>query len=61
MKEKPCFQETGRGWWNESQVAQTIRTNSGGGGLIANLVLEKQHELSESDRNAESGGASRKL
>lgn len=42
---KPCFQETGFGWWNESQIAQTIRTNVGGGGMLANIVIEEDENI----------------
>lgn len=27
---KPCFQNTGFGWWKESQIAETLRTPAGG-------------------------------
>ena len=33
-----CFQNTGQGWWNESDVGATIRTPCGGDSLKANLV-----------------------
>jgi DNA (cytosine-5)-methyltransferase 1 len=32
------FQNTGHGWWNESDCAQTLRTPDGGGSLEANVV-----------------------
>lgn len=32
------FQNTGRGWWNESGVAATVRTPCGGDSTKANLV-----------------------
>lgn len=32
------FQNTGHGWWNESPVAQTIRTPDGSGSMEANVV-----------------------
>lgn len=32
------FQNTGHGWWNESDTAQTIRTPDGGGSMEANVV-----------------------
>ena len=35
------FQNTGQGWWNESDVAQTIRTPEGSGSLEANIVAFK--------------------
>ena len=34
-----CVQNTGQGWWNESEVAQTLRTPCGGDGTKANLVI----------------------
>jgi len=33
------FQNTGQGWWNESGLAQTLRTPKGGDSTKANLVL----------------------
>ena len=33
-----CFQNTGQGWWNESQSAATVRTPSGGDSTKANLI-----------------------
>jgi DNA (cytosine-5)-methyltransferase 1 len=33
-----CFQNTGQGWWNESEVGATIRTPCGGDSVKANLV-----------------------
>ena len=33
-----CFQNTGHGWWNESEVAATLRTPCGGDSVKANLV-----------------------
>lgn len=34
------YQNTGRGWWNESEVCETIRTPCGGDAMKANLVVE---------------------
>ena len=34
-----CFQNTGHGWWNQDEVAQTLRTPCGGDSMKANLVL----------------------
>lgn len=34
-----CCQNTGQGWWNESQTAATIRTPCGGDSTKANLVI----------------------
>ena len=33
-----CFQNTGRGWWNEDIAAQTLRTPAGEDSMKANLV-----------------------
>ena len=33
-----CFQNTGQGWWNESDVGATLRTPCGGDSAKANLV-----------------------
>ena len=33
-----CFQNTGQGWWNESDVGATLRTPCGGDSVKANLV-----------------------
>jgi DNA (cytosine-5)-methyltransferase 1 len=35
-----CFQNTGIGWWNESDVGATIRTPCGGDSTLANVVVE---------------------
>jgi len=32
------FQNTGHGWWNETPVAQSIRTPEGGGSMEANVI-----------------------
>lgn len=34
------YQNTGRGWWNESTVCETLRTPCGGDSTKANLVVE---------------------
>lgn len=34
-----CVQNTGRGWWNEGEVAETLRTPCGGDSTKANLVV----------------------
>lgn len=34
------FQNTGRGWWNESGVGATLRTPCGGDATLANVVVE---------------------
>lgn len=33
------FQNTGQGWWNESQIGQTLRTPCGGDSTLANVVV----------------------
>lgn len=33
------FQNTGRGWWNRCETAETLRTPCGGDSTKANLVL----------------------
>lgn len=37
-----CMQNTGQGWWNESQIGATLRTPSGGYSTKANLVVTYQ-------------------
>lgn len=37
-----CMQNTGQGWWNESQIGATLRTPSGGDSTKANLVVTYQ-------------------
>jgi DNA (cytosine-5)-methyltransferase 1 len=37
------FQNTGHGWWNESPVAQTIRTPDGSGSMEANVEAVVSH------------------
>lgn len=36
-----CFQNTGQGWWNKSDVGATLRTPCGGDSTKANLVMEE--------------------
>lgn len=36
---KRGYQETGFGWWKESEIAETIRTPVGGGGMMANVIV----------------------
>lgn len=38
-----CFQNTGHGWWNEGEIAQTLRTACGGDRIKANLIAEVQN------------------
>lgn len=37
-----CFQNTGQGWWNEDDIAETLRTPCGGDSMKANLVLTEK-------------------
>lgn len=48
-----CFQNTGQGWWNESDVGATIRTPCGGGAVKANLVaaVDCRNGVENSDIN----------
>jgi DNA (cytosine-5)-methyltransferase 1 len=39
-----CFQNTGRGWWNESEVAATVRTPCGGDSVKANLAVQDTYQ-----------------
>lgn len=34
-----CVQNTGQGWWNEGEVAETLRTPCGGDSTKANLIV----------------------
>lgn len=34
-----CVQNTGRGWWNQGDIAETLRTPTGGDSTKANLVV----------------------
>lgn len=42
-----CCQNTGRGWWNEGEVAETLRTPCGGDSTKANLVVFAQNQRDE--------------
>jgi site-specific DNA-cytosine methylase len=37
------FQNTGQGWWNEADTAQTLRTPCGGDSTLANVVCTTGH------------------
>lgn len=50
------FQNTGHGWWNESDVAQTIRTPDGGGSMEANVIA---HALRADGFDASEDGTGR--
>ena len=34
------YQNTGHGWWTESNVCETLRTPCGGDSMKANLIVE---------------------
>ena len=52
----PAFQNTGQGWWNESQTAQTLRDSSAGGASHANIVA---HSLKAGGFDASEDGTGR--
>lgn len=63
-----CFQNTGKGWWNESYVGATIRTPCGGDSVKANLVVavdvrngKENEEINGTLQAKESGGTSLNL
>ena len=39
-RNRACFQNTGFGWWNSGEIAETLRTPVGGDSVKANLVVE---------------------
>ena len=60
-----CYQNTGRGWWNEADVGATLRTPCGGDSVKANLVTSvdcwngyENNELSGTIQAKENGGQS---
>lgn len=50
------FQNTGQGWWNQRDVAQSIRSSSGGGSYEANVVA---HSLRADGFDASEDGTGR--
>ena len=46
-----CAQNTGQGWWNESDIAQTLRTPCGGDSTKANIVVKYQERGLEVEEN----------
>ena len=48
-----CYQNTGRGWWNEARVAETLRTPCGGDATKANLVIERPSAICLQGNNAD--------
>ena len=50
-----CCQNTGQGWWNQGEIAQTLRTPCGGDATKANLVV---YDMQRIGQNGESGKAS---
>jgi DNA (cytosine-5)-methyltransferase 1 len=51
------FQNTGHGWWNESPVAQTIRTPEGGGSMEANVIAIQDAAMPREKRQHGMGDA----
>jgi DNA (cytosine-5)-methyltransferase 1 len=51
-----CFQNTGQGWWNESEIGATIRTPCGGDSAKANLVaaVDCRNGVEDPELNASS-------
>ena len=59
------YQNTGRGWWNDGEIAETLRTPCGGDATKANLVvaldcrnMEQNVELSATLQAKSNGGQS---
>ncbi len=50
------FQNTGQGWWNQSDVGQSVRTPKGSGSLEANIVA---HTLRGEGHDASEDGTGR--
>lgn len=50
-----CCQNTGQGWWNQGEIAQTLRTPCGGDSTKANLVV---YDMQRIGQYGESGKAS---
>ena len=50
-----CCQNTGQGWWNQGDIAQTLRTPCGGDSTKANLVV---YDMQRIGQYSESGKAS---
>lgn len=42
IEEHKTFQNTGQGWWNDEDIAATLRTPCGGDSTKANVVVENQ-------------------
>lgn len=55
-----CFQNTGQGWWNESDTGATVRTPCGGDSTKANLVtaVDCRNGVEDADVNASLQAAS---
>jgi len=49
IEEVGCFQNTGRGWWNEGWTAETLRTPCGGDSTKSNLVAVMINQGTETD------------
>ena len=52
-----CFQNTGQGWWNQKDVAETLRTPCGGDSMKANLVLLKGEHYEQCEMPESMGSA----
>jgi DNA (cytosine-5)-methyltransferase 1 len=50
------FQNTGIGWWNESNIGATLRTPCGGDSMKANLVLVAAVDCRNGTENPETNG-----
>lgn len=46
-----CVQNTGFGWWNQSEVGATLRTPCGGDAMKANLVCESVVAFTQNQRD----------
>jgi DNA (cytosine-5)-methyltransferase 1 len=57
-----AFQNTGQGWWNEDDTAQTLRTPCGGDSTLANVVCttgDITHALTHEGADASEDGTGR--
>ena len=57
-----AFQNTGQGWWNHTDTAQTLRTPCGGDATLANVVCttgDTTHALTHEEADASEDGTGR--
>ncbi len=57
-----AFQNTGQGWWNQADTAQTLRTPCGGDSTLANVVCttgDVTHALTHEGADASEDGTGR--